>query len=280
MEGTDIYNSYESAVLPENLQKTVDIAVFAGQSNMSGRGDAKNALPIDPDAGFEYKSVSMPQTLVPVAEPFGLGEDREGFLYDIRDGKSKRTGSMVSAAVNEYYKRTGRQIVAVSASRGGTNTEKWLSVYIDDAVERLDKARKFLKDNGIAVANIFIVWCQGESDGDAKLSSEMYMQNLKQIYNAFKAHGAEKIFIVQIGHYNYRMHPEESGGLTGRQWDEYYGIIREAQHRICDIEDDFVFAGSFEPYMDYMKDRFHYEQSAYNSVGKTVGASIADYYRK
>lgn len=280
MKETDIYNSKGRGILPENLQKMVDIAVFAGQSNMSGRGDSKKALSSDPDAGFEYKSISKPQTLFPIEEPFGLGEDREGFLSDIKNGISKRTGSMVSSAVNEYHKRTGRQLIAVSASKGGTNTSEWLKVYIHDAVERMDKAKQFLKDNGIVTENIFVVWCQGESDGDAKLSREMYMHNLKQIYDAFKAHGAEKIFIVQIGHYNYIKHPEESGGLTGRQWDECYGIIRDAQYRLCEMEEDFIFAGSFEPYMDHMKDRFHYQQSAYNSVGITVGESIAEYYKR
>lgn len=41
MKETDIYNSKGRGILPENLQKMVDIAVFAGQSNMSGRGDSK-----------------------------------------------------------------------------------------------------------------------------------------------------------------------------------------------------------------------------------------------
>lgn len=105
--------------LPENIQDTVDLCVFAGQSNMSGRGSAVDATVCDINAGFEYKSVSKPFTLVPVAEPFGLNEDREGAIYDYNsDGTTKRTGSMVSSVVDEYYRQTNRQLVAVSASIG------------------------------------------------------------------------------------------------------------------------------------------------------------------
>ena len=89
--------------IPDNINDTVDIAVFAGQSNMSGRGDAADAVVCDVNAGFEYKSVSNPLTLVPITEPFGLNEDREGAIADFNaDGTTKRTGSMVSAAVKVY----------------------------------------------------------------------------------------------------------------------------------------------------------------------------------
>ena len=46
----------------------------------------------------------------------------------------------------------------------------------------------------------------------------------------------------------------------------------------CCADEDFVLAGSFEPYIEDMKDRYHYYQSAYNAVGQTVGQNIADFY--
>lgn len=176
--------------LPDNINDTVDLAVFAGQSNMSGRGNAAEAIVCDVNAGFEYKSVSNPLTLVPVKEPFGLNEDRAGGIEDFNsDGTTKRTGSMVSAVVDEYYKQTGRQLVAVSASIGGTSTSEWKNKYIYDAVQRLDDAKKFLEANNINTGRIFVVWCQGESDGDAKNTADTYMQNTKDIFESFKAVG-------------------------------------------------------------------------------------------
>ena len=251
------------------LNKTVDLAVFAGQSNMSGRGNASEAVVCEAEAGFEYKSVSNPLMLVPVTEPFGLGEDKKGAIYDYNpDGTTKRTGSMVSAIVQEYYSMTGRQIVGVSASIGGTTTSKWKSNYIFDAVQRLDDAISFLNDNKINIGRVFVVWCQGESDGDNNVSAEIYTANTRELIDAFKQHGAGKCFLVQTGHYR-----------DGGEIDEQYKVIRDAQAALCKSDEDFVLAGSFEPYQKDMKDQFHYNQSAYNAVGKTVGKNISDFYK-
>ncbi len=264
-----------------HISNTVDLAVFAGQSNMSGRGDASLAAVCNVGAGFEYKAVSNPETLTAVTEPFGLGEDNEGAISDLRpNGITKRTGSMVSAAVDEYYNQTGRQLVAVSASIGGSRTSEWLDSYITDAVERLDAAKAFLTENGIAIGRTFVVWCQGESDADDKLSADAYKANTRNIFKAFKAHGAQKCFMVQIGHYNYIDYPITAAGITGKEWDEYYGIIRGAQAELCESDDDFILAGSFEPYIGDMKDQYHYNQKVYNEVGRTVGESIGKYYKK
>lgn len=255
--------------LPDNVNDTVDLAVFAGQSNMSGRGNAGEATVCDVNAGFEYKSVSNPLTLVPVEEPFGLHEDRDGAISDFnQNGTTKRTGSMVSAVVDEYYQQTGRQLVAVSASIGGTSTSEWKSNYIADATRRLDDAKKFLEANKINVGRTFVVWCQGESDGDANVSAQTYTENTKSLFDDFKAHGAEKCFMVQIGHYR-----------DGGTMDTRYGVIRDAQEALCAGDEDFVLVGSLEPYKNDMKDQYHYNQSTYNAVGKTAGENIANFYK-
>lgn len=186
---------------------------------------------------------------------------------------------MVSAIVDEYHKRTGRQLVAVSASIGGTNTVQWKNNYINDAVQRLAKAKAFLEQNGINIGRVFVVWCQGESDGDAKMTDENYTANTKDIFEMFKTCGAEKCFMVQTGHYNYIDYSGIKNGLTGTEWDEKYKVIRDAQTKLCKTDNDFVLAGSFEPYISDMKDRYHYHQSAYNAVGKTVGERIAEFYK-
>lgn len=256
------------------LPKKVDLAVFAGQSNMSGRGDASQAVKCHENAGFEYKSVSKPGILAPVREPFGLGEDRPGLLDDVHGLKtSMRAGSMVSAVIDEYHKLTGRQIAAVSASKGGTSTVEWKSIYISDALKRLDDTKKFLTDSGIGIERAFVVWCQGETDGDIKMTAEAYTKNTLELFDAFAAHGAEKFFVVQIGHYNYIQYPK-----NGLDIDAHYKIIRDAQAELCAENDNCILAGSFEGYITDMSDVFHYNQTAYNSVGKTVGNSIAHYY--
>lgn len=258
-----------------HLNDSVDLAVFAGQSNMSGRGTADQAVICDRNAGFEYKAVSSPDTLVPIIEPFGLNEDKPGAITDDNgDGTTKRSGSMVSALVNEYYKLTGRQIIAVSASIGGSTSSQWKSTYINDATERLDSAKEYLEKKGVSIGRIFVVWCQGESDGDAAVTAKEYMENTKEIFRNFKQHGAEKCFLIQIGHYNYMEYAGTADGLTGLEWDRKYEVIRDAQADLCQLEEDFILAGSFEPYIDAMKDQYHYNQAAHNAVGEEAGKNI------
>ena len=253
-----------------------DLAVFAGQSNMAGRGNAAMAVKCNKNAGFEYKAISNPNGLMPVSEPFGLGEERIGGIYDINpDGSSKRTGSMVSALIDTYFHQCGKKIIGVCASMGGTSTAQWKENYIKDAVSRLDAAKLFLTNNDIRIDNTFIVWSQGETDGDNNVFAEEYIKNLKYLFNEFKLHGAEKCFLIQIGHYNYIRYPQ--GGI---EHDKKYEVIRKAQSTICTNDKDFVMIGSFEPYISQMKDQFHYDQNAYDAVGKAAGKAIAEYYKK
>lgn len=264
----------------QDTNRKIDLVLFAGQSNMSGRGDAGEAVRCSVDAGYEYKAVSRPGELVPIREPFGLGEDREGGIWDYDpQGRSKRSGSMVSAVAESYHAGTGRRIVGVSASVGGSDTVSWKQVYLADAVERLERAKEFLRAGGYSVQKLFVVWCQGESDGDAGRTAQEYTANLREIYGAFRAHGAEKCFLVQIGHYNYIKYPG-TAGLTGKEWDQRYGIIRNAQADLCRTEEDFILAGSFEPYIHDMRDDYHYYQNAYNQVGTAVGEAIAGYVKR
>lgn len=259
-----------------NIQGSVDVAIFAGQSNMTGYGDYLKAIRCDENVGYEFRSVGQPPGLVPVAEPFGYGEDREGFICEIaEDGTKARYGGMVAAIFDEYYKTCGRQLIGISASKGGTDTEWWKSSLIYDALKRLDSAMEFLKQQNITIGKIFVVWCQGESDGDKKIVSEIYKANLKTLQNQFSSHGTKEFFIVQIGHYNYIDYPD--GGM---EIDADYEVIRRAQQEICESNDDFIMAGSFEPYIHGMKDMYHYKQNTYNEVGRTVGKFIAKYYEE
>lgn len=51
-----------------------------------------------------------------------------------------------------------------------------------------------------------------------------------------------------------------------------------ADAAVCDT--DFTLVGSFEPCKGDMKDKYHYNQSTYNAVGKTAGGNIAKFYEE
>ena len=101
--------------------KTVDLVIFAGQSNMSGRGgNAKAAPGVPVDTGYEFRIGTCPTGLYPVTEPFGVYSN--GYLCDL---PILRGGSLVSAFMNSYYKATGVPVMGFSAARGGSSIGYW-----------------------------------------------------------------------------------------------------------------------------------------------------------
>ena len=105
-------------------RQEVDVILFAGQSNMSGVGDASFAPAVPEGVAYEFRAITDPTRLYPLEEPFGEKEHNPGMLDDSKF--LTRSGSLVSAFVNSYYEQTGTPVVAVSASRGSSKLKSWL----------------------------------------------------------------------------------------------------------------------------------------------------------
>lgn len=247
-----------------------DLILFAGQSNMAGRGEAEAAQTCPPSAGLEYRAVTAPDRLVPIAEPFGYAENRAGGI----DDETKKSGSLVSAFVNAYAAATGRNVVAVSASEGGTSTARWLEALAADAADRLRDARAFLQKRGTVPAHTLVVWCQGETDGDHGVTGEEYRQNFARIWEMLKQAGTERCALIQIGHFNYAAYPTSREGEDSLTVDARYEVIRRAQEQLCRELPDVDLVGSFAPCLALMKDHFHYHQQAYEEVGAQAGTAF------
>lgn len=248
--------------------KTVDLIMFMGQSNMAGRGRTSATWPataptlID-GAAYEFRAVTDPTMLYPVREPFGKDENR-GAIND-----PHKTGSMVTAFCNSYYTKCKVPIVAVSASMGGTSSAGWLPNrgLLTEAIARLNEAVGYLLENDYTIAHKYMVWCQGESDGNANVSGETYISNFTQIFNAMKAQGIEKCFVVRIGKINVDPYTK-------------YNAIIQAQTDMCKNSDDLILVStefaSFQS-IGLMPDSYHYYQEGYNRVGQHSGANAAEY---
>ena len=248
-----------------------DLIMFMGQSNMAGRGVTSQTWPetapiIADNAGYEFRAISDPTKLYPIAEPFGVSENNVNGINDY----SNKTGSMVTAFANEYYAYTKKTVVGVSASVGGTSSSAWLPTgsLLPDAIQRLASAVTYLNSNNIRIRHKFMVWCQGESDGDADVTKSTYITNFNTILNAMKTAGIEKCFLVRIGNRNIDT------------VDTKYSTIIEAQTEIAQTNKDVVmistdFAGMKE--RGLMKDDFHYYQAGYNEVGRYAGVNAAFY---
>ena len=255
----------------------MDIVLFIGQSNMAGRGDSSLATKVQAGHAYEFKAISDPTKLYPLEEPFGAAEN------NTQSGVSEniKTGSLVSAFCESYYDSTKTPIVAVSCAKGGESID-----FFDtdgepykDACNRVIAAQNFLKD-GYTVnntvyetGNTYVVWLQGESDGDNGTSADNYTEILDRIVKGFKNDiNAEQFFVIPIGGYN-----DADGAIKAQ-----YNSIRDAQILYCEKSNDATVISRqlYDLYSyKYMKDKFHYTQEGYNIVGKDAGANMAYYVK-
>ncbi|MCX7715292.1 MAG: sialate O-acetylesterase [Clostridia bacterium] len=261
---------------------TVDLAIFMGQSNMAGRGEAADATLCQEGHGYEFRAVTDPTMLYAVTEPFGANEDNSVVNDYGSNGVTRRSGDMVSSLMESYYLQTKVPIVGVCCSRGGTSTSYWTGdTVLNEAISRLTAAKTYLQENGYNVRHVFMVWCQGESDADSvysgSLSTDTYKSRTLSIFNKMMSAGVEKVFIVQTGHYNYEYSPS-SDTNSDLKHDEAYVAVANVQAEIAESTDNIELVASFQGYKAYMKDCYHFHQAAYNEVGASAGAAIAGIY--
>lgn len=252
------------------MENGYDLFLFMGQSNMAGRGVTnekwqQKAPKLIDGAGMEFRAISDPTKLYEIEEPFGVYENNPNGIYE----PDKKTGSMVTAFVNAYYEKTNRRILAVSASKGGSVIESWQGKqdYLFDALERLKLTENFCKEQDIKINHKYVVWCQGESNGDAGTSSEEYKSKFQHLQSQLKEAGIEHIFLIAIGKYNGEKETD-------------YSVIHDTQLEIA-RENEMVtlVSDSFQHMKErgLMKDAFHYFQQAYNEVGVEAGAAAGVY---
>lgn len=253
--------------------KTVDLVLFAGQSNMAGRGDYEDAVKCQAGHGYEYHSVTEPPVLTTVSEPFGKYENNDMVNDAGSNGVDRRSGDMVSAFMESYYGVSGVPIIGVQCSRGGTETKWWTGDVLTEAASRYNEAKKYLETNGYTIGKQFMVWCQGEGDADANRGVDTYKSNTKNIFEALKTStGLTDMFIVRIGHCK-----TTGAAAIDEVKDERYKTINLAQKALADEEADITAVASFytDEYAQLMRDQYHYYQDAYNSIGGLAGNNTA-----
>lgn len=243
---------------------TVDLILFAGQSNMTGRGDASLAPKLTDGAGYECRTVTDPNHLVPISEPFGWGQDNE----KMADGML-RTGSLVTAFVNEYFKRTGTPVVGVSATVVGSGRISWSTIHYEEAARRLNRAQKALKKNKLKTGHIFVVYMQGENDAFTECSAEEYTDCLKQFYrNLQNLTDVENCLLIRIGRYT--------------KEPLLYDSVIEGQTQLCRKNKNFVLISTKAatlPDSCYQEDGLHITQKGLNTIGKEAG-KYAGYFAR
>ena len=252
MSAKDVY-----AAAPANV---VDLIIFAGQSNMSGNGgDASKAPKVPTGHGYEYRAVTAPNTLMPLAEPFGRGE--KGYICDF---EQYQNGTLVSSFVNAYYDATGVPVIAVPCTRGGTDSAFWAnSAASSEVLSRFTKAKSYLEKNGFTIRRKYLVFLQGESDSVAGTPAYQYRMNLVTAFQPLFANGLEQVFLITPGY--------AANGMFN------YDDIVKAQLDLCEQSPLFSLGSAVLHTLPttYLKDAVHYNQEALNLAGQSAGLNAA-----
>lgn len=257
---------------------TYDFFLFIGQSNIAGRGKTSKEHPESapkciPNAGFEFRSISDPTKLHPISEPFGVNEN-------IADGISEscpKTGSLVTAFTNAYFQNTGVPIIGLSASKGGSEIAEWLpdTPFMNDTLNRMERAFSYFEKKQLSIRHKYMVWCQGERDGQRNHSEDYYIEHFNQVLAILMTHGIEHCFMIRIGHFNPKYNAPDA------PLQDYCTII-EAQNKICKCNPHVTMVSAkFTDMLDrgLMHDTYHYFQEAYNEVGTDAGINTAEFVK-
>ena len=77
-DGNDSGNSSGGGKEEENY---ADVVIFMGQSNMAGRGEAKDSVVCEQGHGYEFRAVDDPTKLYDLKEPFGATENNLSLIH-------------------------------------------------------------------------------------------------------------------------------------------------------------------------------------------------------
>lgn len=250
--------------------KEADLILFMGQSNMSGaEGNADLAPKLIKGAAYECCTITNPEVLEPLTEPFGAEEHREGYLDD--RGLLERQGTMVTAFVNAYYQETKERVVAVSASRGSARISSYNEYLYEDVIWRLETAKETMEAQNVNIRNIYMVMFIGETDAYLETDGETYIGEMQQLLNKLQPYGVSKCFVIQTGNVV----------MEGIQVDTLE--IQQAQEQLCKEDPNFVLISTLPKEFtgqEYLPDLIHFNQEALNKIGTDAGKNMGKYVAK
>lgn len=255
-----------------NVKGTVDVIVFAGQSNMTGNGSTGSCPKLTQGAGFAYNYVTNPKSFEEFKEPFGRNQDDAFF-----QNTNYATGSMVSAFINSYYQQTKTPVIAISASSVGTGSVSWVNSRYEGVIQRTNAAVKLAKAQGLTVNHIYMVWLQGENDAFARMSEEEHKNNLTALYNKIqKKAKLNGCFLITIpSYFNGSLMWSATGPVDmGFDISAEYKKIQQAQLDLCKTNKNFylVSTKASELNANYIKkDGIHVSQEGLNIIGRDAG---------
>ncbi len=247
------------------IRDTVDIIVFAGQSNMTGVGNAGEALKLTPGAGYAYNYMTNRDDFSVLKEPFGYNQDDGYFM----NGDYCR-GSMVTAFVNKYYEQTKTPVIAVPASCVGSGSVSWKDFRYKGVIERLNAAIEVVEAKNLKTGHVYMVWMQGENDAFANMKASTHKNNLTKMYNKIKKKTpVEQCMVISIANYT-------RGNSMGKKFKR----IQKAQKDLCKSNKNFTMLTTKATSLSdayFQEDGIHIIQKGLNTIGRYAGKAAGKY---
>lgn len=239
------------------------LCLIAGQSNASYYGGDANQAPSVPN-GVCY-----------------IWDNTYNVLRELNDGSSASNTckqTYAPALALEFYKRTGMGLIVVNSAVGSTaqtseadnGAGNWSQTgnLRQLSVTRFNNCQAYLKANNFCFQNGFIVWSQGERDGQEiqlnTITKELYKTTLLDMIDFFKTSLGSKLpFILTATAYYVT-----SGNNTGAK------AVRDAQYEVAHekLGAYMGFTGTVKfPDRGLMSDNVHYSQEGKNIMGTALG---------
>lgn len=290
------YQMYNNNITVD--ENTVDIILFAGQSNMCGRAK----LTDKENLGIVY------DVKIEDAFTYNSNAERVKITEPITANGTSDYG-LVPSFLNAYHETTGRKVCACFQSVGGVMLNKFLpytydadgnqtytpTSYYKSMVSKIGKAKSNLEKDGYEIGNIYLVWLQGESDAyyygyenkyansiEVNLTEfedqvDYYYENFSNLLGSLKEDTElDKAFIIRIGHRN------TANDMTN-------ACIIEAQNRLGKENDDCILVSTIlagakvytrpgeSTAVNLMRDSSHYLLEMYNYAGIEAGINAGIY---
>lgn len=247
------------------VQDTVDVILFAGQSNMTGVGDASQALILTPGAGYAYNYITNRENFSVLKEPFGYKQD-DGYFMNADYCR----GSMVTAFVNKYYEQTKTPVIAVPASCVGSGSVSWKEFRYKGVIERLNAAIEVAEAKNLNVGHVYMVWMQGENDAFADMKASTHKKNLTKMYSKIKKKTpVEQCMVISIANYT-----------RGKSMAKKFKRIQKAQKDLCKSNKNFTMLTTKATQLSdsyFQEDGIHIIQKGLNTIGRYAGKAAGKY---
>lgn len=261
--GANVVGAVPLATLAADVS-TVDVYLVAGQSNAQGQGVSATSVTVPTGKVLQWKSSAISDANDPVG--------------------NANTGSAWPNFGLNYYNATGRKILFVpaavagttqvaAADRGNGNWDAGGTLW-GLSVAAVTAAMAGATAAGYNPVFKGVLWCQGESDGDAingvapTTTQAAYQAALIAMILRYRTtYGAQMPFYIHVTGY----------GLQGAG-DAGYALVRASQ-RIVRDSDTHTFI-VFENAVDYpglglmQVDGYHYTQPGYNTMGQISAMNV------